>query len=125
PFRNVLLVNFLFYKEFDQLVQSQSLALSQDHTGAHALAENRIRHRHAGDVLDRWMSQDEVLNFLGTDFFAAPVNEILLSSFHHIVPRRMTPHQIPRAIKAISRERSGIVLRHAEVTAERVGTAGQ
>src|SRR4029077_7082722 len=99
--------------------------MAQDDASAHALAENRIRHWHAGYVLDRRMSQNEILDLFGTDFFATPIDQVFFTSFAHVVPGRMTPHQIARAIKAVGCERPGIVLRHAEVTAQCIGTPGQ
>src|SRR5262245_64866630 len=101
------------------MLQSQDLPLPHDYTGAHALAQDRIWHRHAGYVLHGWMSENKVLDFLGADFLSAAVDKILFPSLDHIIPGRMTPHQIPRTIKPIGRERPGIVLRNTEVSPER------
>src|SRR5215510_12050806 len=120
-----MLRDLLVHEERHKLVQSQSLALPQDHTGAHALAQNWIGHRNAGYVLHGWMSQNKVLDFLGTDFLSATVDKILLPSLDHIIPGRMTPHQIARTVKPIGRERPGIVLWNTEVSPERVGPARQ
>ena len=79
--------------------------------------------RHAGDVLHRRMLQDQVLDLLGADLLAAAVDQVLLAALHHVVPRRMLPHQIARAVEAVGRERPRVVLRRAVVAAQRVRSA--
>src|SRR5262245_65465795 len=119
-----MLRDLFVHEERDKMLQSQSLPLPHDHTGAHALSQDRIRHRHAGYVAHGWMSENEVLDFLSADFLSAAVDEVFFSSFNHVIPRWVAPHQIPRTVKPIGRERPGIVLRHTEVAPERVGAAG-
>ena len=67
----------------------------------------------------------KIFDFLGADFFAAAIDQIFLAPFDHVVPRRMAPHQIAGAVEAVGGKCSGVVFRHAEITAQRVRSAGE
>src|SRR5580765_7573602 len=94
PLGQLELGDLLPLEEIHQRLQVELLVLLQDHAGAHLLAEVRIRHRHAGDVLHRRMREDQVLDFLGADLLAAAIDQVLLSSLDDVVPGRMLAHQV-------------------------------
>ena len=69
------------------------------------------------------MRKDQVLDLLGADFLAAAVDEVLLAPLDHVIARGVLAHEIARAIKAVARERLGVVFRHAVVAAQGVRAA--
>jgi hypothetical protein len=69
------------------------------------------------------MGQDQVLDLFGADLLATPVDEVLDPALHHVVARRQLPQQVTRAVEAVGRERARVVLRGAEVAAQRVRSA--
>src|SRR2546427_7728163 len=117
-----MLRDLFIHKKRDELLQSQSAAVAENYTGAHALAQNRIGHRDASDVLHGGMSENEILNFLRADFLATTVDQILFATLDHVVSGRMESHQVTGAIKAVGGKCPRIILRHAIVTSQRVRT---
>src|SRR5204863_445984 len=93
-----MLGNLFAHEESDELRQRQGIPAAQNRIGAHALAEHRIGHRHASDVLHRRMGENEIFDFFGADLFAAAVDKVFLASFDYIISRRMEPHQIAGSI---------------------------
>ena len=79
-------------------------SVAQHDAGAHPLAELRIGHGNAGDVLHRGMREDQVLDFLGADFFAAAVDQVFLAALDHVVAGRMLAHQVAGTVEAIGGE---------------------
>ena len=112
-------------RNVDQLRERRRIGVAgcSDDAGAHPLAQDRVRHRDAGDVLHRRVGQDQVLDLLGADLLAAAVDQVLLAALDHVVAGRVPPHQVARAVEAVGGERAGVVLRRAEVAAQRVGPA--
>src|SRR5205823_13201606 len=64
------------------------------------------------------MSQDQVLDLFGADFFTASIDQILFASLDHIVAGRMLSHQIPGAIETVGREGEGVVLGRTVIAAK-------
>ena len=63
------------------------------------------------------------LDFLGVDFLATAIDQVLDSSFDDQVAGRIEPHQVAGAVKSVGGERFAIALGRAVVTAERVRSA--
>src|SRR5919106_5716573 len=118
-----MLGDFFLEEKSYKLLQGQAMVSPQDDTGAHALAENRIRYWHTGNVLHRGMGENEIFNFFRADFFSAPVDQVLLAPFDEIISRWMAAHQVARPVKAVGRKRPGIILRHAIVAPQRIRAA--
>jgi hypothetical protein len=64
-------------------------------------------------------------DFLGADFLATPVDQVLLATLHHVVARRKPPHQVATAVEAIRGKGLRVVLRRAEIPAQGVRPARQ
>ena len=74
------------------------------HARAHALAEHRVRVRHAGGVAHRGVHEDEVLHLLGADLLAAAVDEVLDAPLDQVRAGRVAAHQVAGAVEAVRRE---------------------
>ena len=53
--------------------------IAGDDKGLYALAQHRIGHRHAGDVLHRRMTENQIFDFFGADLLSAAVDQVFLA----------------------------------------------
>src|SRR5262245_1396284 len=77
PFGQLECGNLLRTKMRDELVKRQVGTRVEDDTRARPFTKDRIRHRHDADLPDLTEAEDQVFDFIATDFLAASIDEVL------------------------------------------------
>ncbi|EYT83418.1 hypothetical protein CF54_07490, partial [Streptomyces sp. Tu 6176] len=100
-------------------------AAAQDDVGAAAFAEVVVGDGDDGDVVDRRVAEDDVLDLLGGDLLAAAVDLVLAASFDDEVAAAGEPDEVAGAVEAVRGEGARVVLGGPPVAADGVGAAGE
>ena len=108
---------------FLQFHRTGLLATGNDE-GAAAFAQILVGYRHHRGIVDLRVGHQVVLDFLGRNLFAGPVDVVPGPALHDQVPGRQSPHDVAGAVVAVGGEGTFVGGRVVVVGAQRVGAAG-
>ena len=83
----------------------------------------RLNRALSGEIDSHLETKNQVFDLLRRNLLTPAIDEIRLSTFHHVISRWVLAHQIAGSIEAVRGKRTGIVLCRIEVASQRIGAA--
>src|SRR6202050_1145852 len=104
-------------------IEVERRARPELYISAGAFAKRRIRHRHDGGDHQIAHREQMSFDFLGIDFFAAAIDQILDASFDDQIASAAAAHQVAGLIESVGAESLEVAILSAVVAANRIWSA--